>query len=743
MTSLFNELKRRNVIRVGAAYLVAAWVLLQIGDVLISMLQLPPSVGKALVLIFSLGFPLTLIFAWAFELTPEGIKVEADVDRSESITNVTAKKLDMVTIGLVIVALAVFLSDRFLWSEPVYESAVPEETTATVAADASVAVLPFSNISQSAENEPFTIGIHDDLLTQISKISSLKTISRTSVMPYRDTTKPISQIAGELGVATILEGGVQRAGDTVRINVQLIGARNNQQLWGERYERQLTAANIFVIQSEIVKAIADALNATLSPAEEERIDTIPTENLQALEYFFAGTQSLAQRNTWALEEAAASFEKAIELDPEFALAYVGIADSYQLQEDAGGLPREEMFRKAGAALEKALLLDPYLAAAYSSMGGIRWTAGDSVGAEASFKRSLELNPNYSQAYLWYGTLLVELGRIREAVRIYKEGIERDPLSAILNESLGTALEFQGRFNDAIQQYRRSIEIEPSFASSYLYTGNVYWTASSKLQQASICQRDAIEHDRGARLPRTWHGLLYLDLGDVDSAEPWIKSALLIADQGQEPKAAMALLKLFRGDDAGAQNYAEEAQAIFPYYPDQRLFQSMMLALLRNYDLKRGDVVAARAWYENAYPELLGDESPTINLQNYRPAIDLALVLQQSGDAARADVLLNRTLRFIETGEISRRGTGGYGIADVQIHALLGEQQRAISALRQAVNQGWRGFWWFYLKDNPNLASLQGNAEFESIVSEVETSMLGQKFEVVDSGVCDVVADLPL
>jgi TolB-like protein len=218
MTSLFNELKRRNVIRVGAAYLVAAWVLLQIGDVLISMLQLPPSVGKALVLIFSLGFPLTLIFAWAFELTPEGIKVEADVDRSESITNVTAKKLDMVTIGLVIVALAVFLSDRFLWSEPVYESAVPEETTATVAADASVAVLPFSNISQSAENEPFTIGIHDDLLTQISKISSLKTISRTSVMPYRDTTKPISQIAGELGVATILEGGVQRAGDTVRIN---------------------------------------------------------------------------------------------------------------------------------------------------------------------------------------------------------------------------------------------------------------------------------------------------------------------------------------------------------------------------------------------------------------------------------------------------------------------------------------------------------------------------------------------
>ena len=339
MTSLFNELKRRNVIRVGAAYLVAAWVLLQIGDVLIGILELPASIGKVLVLILALGFPLTLIFAWAFELTPEGLKAEADIDRSESVTSVTAKKLDVITIGLVVVALSVFLADRFLLSQPVHRPGAAGTTVIAVPLEASVAVLPFANISQSAENEPFTIGIHDDLLTQISKIHSLKTISRTSVLQYRDTTKPFSQIAAELGVATILEGGVQRAGNTVRINVQLIGAQNNEQLWGERYERQLTAANIFVIQSEIVKAIADALDATLSPAEKERIDSVPTENLQALEYFFAGTQSLAQRNTSALEEAAVLFEKAIELDPEFALAYVGIADSYQLQEDAGGLPR--------------------------------------------------------------------------------------------------------------------------------------------------------------------------------------------------------------------------------------------------------------------------------------------------------------------------------------------------------------------------------------------------------------------
>ena len=231
MSSIFNELKRRNVIRVGVTYLVAAWVLLQIGDVLIGMLELPGWIGKALVLVLALGFPIVLIFAWAFELTPEGLKADADVKTSSAFSRAAAKRLDIITIALVVMALTIFAVDALLFSKPAVMA--PAAATGVAASlDASVAVLPFENISLDEENDPFTIGIHDDLLTQISKIGSLRTISRTSVMPYKNTTKLFSEIAEELGVATILEGGVQRAGDRVRINVQLIDALDQHAAMG-------------------------------------------------------------------------------------------------------------------------------------------------------------------------------------------------------------------------------------------------------------------------------------------------------------------------------------------------------------------------------------------------------------------------------------------------------------------------------------------------------------------------------
>lgn len=738
MTSLFNELKRRNVIRVGAAYLVAAWVLLQISDVLIAILEMPNWVGKFLVMMLALGFPIVLIFAWAFELTPEGIKVEADVDRSESTTSATAKKLDMITIGLVIVALLVFGADRFFLSQPSTQPVAAEIHTIAEPPEASVAVLPFENISRDAQNDPFTIGIHDDLLTQISKIGSLKTISRTSVLPYRETTKPLSQIAAELGVATILEGGVQRAGDRVRINVQLIDAKSNSQLWGERYERQLTAANIFALQSEIVKAICDALQATLSSDEQEQIEKIPTENLDALEFYFLGRDRLESRNTDAFDEAIEYFGRAVELDPDFALAYVGLSDSYQLQEDSGGLPRDEMFVKAGAAIEKALRLDSFLGPAYNSMGGLQWTAGDTTGAEAMFRRSIEINPNHSRTYLWYGTLLVELGRFEEGANLYRSGLERDPLSPVFFESLGTSLEFQGRFDEAQEQYRRAIEIDSKFSSSFMFIGNMNWMVSGSLDQAVACHKKSIEYDPGARLPRVYRGLLYLDLGDVHEVASWIGSSLRLAPESQEPLAAMALLERYRGNHEEALRLAQEVQEFSPYYPEQHMFQSMTLALLRNHHVQEGAFDKALAWYEETYPELLQDVAPKIDLQNYRPAIDLAYVLQKTGDAERAGRLLDRSLIFVDSGSIPRLGTGGYAIADVQVYALRGEQALALAALRRAVDAGWRGFWWFYLKDNPNLASLQGNPEFQSMVQEVESFMANQRATISEEATCKVL-----
>jgi TolB-like protein len=422
--SLIAELKRRNVFRVGVAYAIVAWLLIEVAHTAFPTLQLPDWTTTMVTVLLIMGFPVALVIAWAFELTPEGIKREAEVDRTESTIHVSGRKLDFAIIGLLAVAVAYFAVDKFVLE------AEPEQ--ASVAREKSIAVLPFENLSQDATNEPFTIGIHDDILTQISKISALKVISRTSVMEYGDTTKNLKTIGAELGVATVLEGGVQRAGNRVRINVQLIDAATDEHLWADTYDRRLTVANIFAIQSEIATAIADALRATLSLGEQDRLATIPTENLAAYEAYLLGNQRVEKRTSAALAEAVNDFNRAIELDPGFALAYVGLADSHLLQVLYSGLPQDEMTEKAQVVTDKALALDDRLAEAYTSLGLIEHYRSDYEASEAAFKRALELNPNYATAYHWYGLMLVgSLGRRDEGLELIKKAAKLDPRSPII------------------------------------------------------------------------------------------------------------------------------------------------------------------------------------------------------------------------------------------------------------------------------------------------------------------------
>lgn len=735
--SLISELRRRNVLRVAVAYIVASWLFAQVIELAADVFETPAWVMKFIITLLAIGIVPMLVLSWIYEITPEGIKLERDIESHESVTAHTAKKLD---IAVILMLIGVVGLTFFYVPAPSGKIATSAEQTSMLAAPSeqvsppatptldevvnyqSIAVLPFQNISQDATNAPFTIGIHDDLITHLSKISSLKTISRTSVLRYGDSLKSIPEIAAELGVNTVLEGSVQQAGDLVRINVKLVDANANRHLWGESYERQLTASNIFSIQNEIVKAIAEALYAKLTPDEQVRIEKVPTASLAALRHYFLGRQNMAARHSVALQEAIEHFKQAIALDPDFALAYVGLSDIYQLQEDAGSLARDEMFAKALPAIDKAFELDSELGPAYNSLGGLKYLEGDAEEAERLFERSIALNPNYATTYLWYGLMLVDLGRIEKAIILYRKGIERDPLSSQLLESLGTAMEYQGRFSDALVQYKRSTEVNTTFATSYTYIGNINWLVSGHIDQAIACHKRSIDLDPGARLVQVYLGLLYLDVGNLAEANQWITSALRLAPYSLEPRAAMALLDKFRGNGNEWIEHATAIQEINPYYPDARLFQTMALAMLRNKELQEGNLEQARALYEKNYQELLNDDVPVINWQNYRPAIDLALVLQKSGDAERAALLLNLSLAFIESGKVTRLGIGGYGISDVHIHTLKGEQLQALTALKQAISQGWQGFWWFFLKNNLNLESLQDNAEFQALVAQVESAV---------------------
>ena len=438
--SLITELKRRNVFRVGAAYAIAAWLLVEVASVVLPTFEAPGWVMKVVIFLAALGFPLALVVAWAFELTPEGIKREEEVDRSGAQTR---RHRNAPIIGLLILAGVLFLLNRFVWTEGDPTPGVDRR---------SVAAIPFENLSGDEANAPFTSGIHDDLLTQLSKIGSIKTISRRSVLQYRDTTKTVPEMAAELGVATILAGGVQRSGDRVRINVRLIDAATDEPLWAETYDRQLSATNIFAIQSEIATSIAEALRAKLTAGEQQRLAAVPTRNLEALDTYFLGKQLLEERNVRALQAAVEYFEQVIELDPDFALAWSGLADAYMiLPEYSTSVDLELVQQKSVAAATRALELDPEIPEVLASMAWNRLIHDyDWAEAEALLRRAIDIQSNNTSALHWLSHVLSWQGEHTEALQWASRAVEVDPLSTLMRMNLSYIYMDAGDFEESIR-----------------------------------------------------------------------------------------------------------------------------------------------------------------------------------------------------------------------------------------------------------------------------------------------------
>ena len=360
--SLVRELNRRNVFRVGIAYAVVGWLLLQITDVVVPILELPDWVARLVLFLLVLGLVPALIFAWAYELTPEGVKREHEVDRSQSITGQTGRKLDKAIIVLLVLVLAWSAWDR--WTAP---RAVVEEVPAAEAQDTSparaelvVAVLPF-NATGSDDGGFLATGLHDDLLTLLAKLGAYQVISRTSMMDYAGTTKNMRQIGEELGASHILEGGVQARGGRVRINAQLIHASEDEHLWAETYDRELTASDLFDVQAELATAIADAMHTTLSPADEAIVNDVPTENLEAYSAYLRGLAAwelAAGVGGRADRDAVSAFEEAVRLDPDFAQAWAWLSAAHT--KASGNLFEKDASDAGLAALDRARKLRPGL-----------------------------------------------------------------------------------------------------------------------------------------------------------------------------------------------------------------------------------------------------------------------------------------------------------------------------------------------------------------------------------------------
>ena len=454
--TFFGELKRRNVYKVAVAYAVVAWLTIQAASIFLPAFNAPQWAMQIVILILVVGFPIALAFSWAFEITPEGIKRESEVEADESITHHTGRKIVALTIVLAVVATGLLIF-QFVRAR----STSSLSTNASIT-NKSIAVLSFENLSDDKSNAYFAEGVQDEILTRLAKVADLKVISRTSTQHLKSAPENLPAIAKQLGVLNILEGSVQKAGEQVRVNVQLINAITDAHLWADTYDRKLT--DIFAVESEIAKTIAETLQAKLTGSEQHAIAARPTENTEAHQLYLKGRFFWNKRTGNDLKKSIDYFQQAIAADPNYALAYAGVADAYVLLPGyTAGTPRD-CYPKAKAAAKKALELDDTLAEAHTTLAMAIWYYDfDFSQANREFQRAIELNPNYATAHQQYGNnTLSALGRFDHAIAEGKRAVELDPLSLIINADLGSDYYFARRYDEAIAQQRKTLELDPGF-----------------------------------------------------------------------------------------------------------------------------------------------------------------------------------------------------------------------------------------------------------------------------------------
>ena len=463
MKDFFAELKRRNVYKVAVAYLVVAWLLIQAASIFLPAFDAPPWVIKVVLVFLVLGFPIALILSWAFEITPEGIKLESEVALNESITRRTGRKIVGITVGLAVIAAGLFVFQFIRSRSTTSELPAPQTIPAK-----SIAVLPFDNLSRDPDNAYFCEGVQDEILTRLAKVADLKVISRTSTQHFKSAPENLPDIAKQLGVAHILEGSVQKANDQVRVNVQLINAMSDAHLWADTYDRKLT--DIFAVESEIAKAIAESLQAKLTRSEKTAIAKKPTENPEAYELYLKGRFFWNKRTGVDLRKAIDYFNQAIAKDPNYALAYVGLADSYLLLPNYGSTSSKEALPPARAATKKALELDDSLAEAHASLGLLATIELDLDRATSELARAVQLKPNYATAHHWFALSLMTLARFDPAIAEGRRAIELDPLSSIINADDSWLYLCARRYHQAETQARKTLEMDPSFFLAHYYLG---------------------------------------------------------------------------------------------------------------------------------------------------------------------------------------------------------------------------------------------------------------------------------
>lgn len=528
--SLFAELKRRNVIRVCIAYLAAMWLIAQVLQLVFDSFETPPWYMQTVLTLMAVGLPFALLFAWAFELTPEGIKREREVERAQSITAKTGKKLDRAIIVVLTLALAYFVVDKFVISQSRLDDA-------PMLASSSIAVMPFVNLSSDSEQQYFSDGLSEELLNLLAKIPELRVTSRSSSFALRDDDLDIPSIAQKLNVAHVLEGSVRKSGKQIRVTAQLIDARQDRHLWSQTYERTLN--DIFAIQDDIAASVVAELHLTL-------LGTAPKTTAVDPEAYslYLQARHLAYRNSaddW--EKSNALYSQALEIEPDFVAALSGLAANYKSL--AGRMPEfstEEGFARAKALAERALAIDPDHAEAYAELGSIALSARDLAGAAILYDKAISLAPTSESILLNAATLVSELGRNDESLEILEFLVARDPLNPRTHWRLGYAYEVVGRWHDARESFKKALLLSPNMGVTKMAIGLTLLMQEEPDPEAAL---EWIEQDLNSGWRLVGLALVNHDLGRTEASDAAIME--LIDKYASEASYNIAAAFAYRGE----------------------------------------------------------------------------------------------------------------------------------------------------------------------------------------------------
>jgi TolB-like protein len=710
---LIAELKRRNVFRVGVAYVLLAWVVIQVTDTVGPAISLPEWTLTVVTWFGVIGFPFALFFAWAFELTPDGIRREKDVDRAASVTHSTGRKIDFVIIGLLVVALLFVVLFDDSPPAPTAADQGPEKQAAPVAVGErtydSIGVLPFDNMSSDPEQEYLSDGIAEELLNALAKLQNLQVAARTSSFAFKGQKQSITEIGSKLNVDTILEGSVRKSGNKLRITAQLIDTADGYHLWSETYDRELT--DVFQIQDDITKAIVAALRVHLDTGEAPVVKASEATSMEAYDAYLRGKHQLRQSGESAFRAALTSFREATEIDPGFAPAWAGRALTVMYLRETdfyGDIPRDEARLLARNNIDRALALDSELAEAYVAEGML--LADDYRYDEAlqSFDKAVTINPSLAEGWTWRARILGRFGYIREARENMLKALRLDPLDA------GTA--FFGA-NLAIDYY------DPAFFEAVKNSSSQFPQIRLMLEGMRMTVIEPLSAD-------SYRQVVQIAESMGLSADLWraridLTSLKIINEEGlsrQSRQPGEFLMWVYMGIDQW-----DKALEMYDALPPERQQAAINLEELSEMQVAMGrceEALESLRKAHNGEIRIYGMVDPNLGRSNVNLALNRAYCLRQLGRHEEAEEILSDVRRYINT--LRDNADYGYALPEVKLLVLQGDSEAALDVLERAVRRGeldWES------RYDPIVRTLGDAPRFVALYDELDRKIDAQRAEL--------------